>query len=70
MELQAFQEECHILFEGPYKDESEDSKTPLVLNWLDQQGTITLKSLEVDKRDYKAILKALEDIFRPEPVTP
>ena len=27
---------------------------------------MTLKSLGVDKKDYNAIFKALEDIFRPE----
>ena len=66
VELKTFQEECHILFDGPYKDESEDSKASLVLNWLSQQGSMTLKSLEVNKKDYKVFLKALEDIFRTE----
>ena len=35
-------------------------------NWLTQQGSMTLKSLEVDKKDYKAVFKAWEHIFRPE----
>ena len=60
-----FEEECHIRFEGLYKDESENSKASFVLNWLSQQGLMALKSLEVGKKDYKAIFKALENNFRP-----
>ena len=66
VEPQMFQEECYILFEGPYKDECEDSKASLVLNWFSWQGPVTLKSLEVNRKDYKAIFKALENIFRLE----
>ena len=48
-ELQTLQEECQSIFKGLYKEETTASKASLVLNWLGHLGSMTLKSLDVDK---------------------
>ena len=65
-ELQTSQEDCQIIFEGPYKEESIASKTLLVLMWLGHQVSMTLKSLDGEKGSYKKFLEVLKKIFWPE----
>ena len=42
-ELQNFQEECQMLFEGPYKEDTTARKASPVLNWLGHQGAMSLQ---------------------------
>ena len=65
VELQMFQEECHILFKESHTDERENNKASLVLNMLGEQGSMTIKSLEFNNKEYSAVFEALEDTFRP-----
>ena len=66
-ELQNFKEECNILFEdGPYKKLDPKEKAGLVINWLGQRATMTLKANRSSKNEPKEVYDALENIFRPE----
>ena len=65
-ELQTSRKNVKSYFKGPYKEGTTARKALLVLNWLCCQGSMTLKSLDVDKGSCKKFFKVLEKIFQPE----
>ena len=53
VELEKFKTNVNILFDGPYKKMEKDERASLVLNWLDTQATMIIKSHNITPSDPK-----------------
>ena len=64
-EIEQFEADCKILFDGPLSDLKDKEKARLIVNWLGREATWMLTSVEADINSTDEVFDALEKVFRP-----
>ena len=65
-EIEQFNADCKITFDGPLSDLKDKQRARLVVNWMGREATQILTSVEVGLNSTEEVFKVLEKVFRPE----
>ena len=66
MEIEQFNANCKILFDGPLSDLKDKQKAGLIVNWLGREATQILSSVDAEINSTQEVFETLEKVFRPE----